>query len=55
MDSSGYDPAQIARGLEGYVRSLPVAFSLKEDTTVFWDFSDVKVPTKYVNDHDPCS
>ena len=44
-----YDPAQIARGLEGYVRSYQ-RIHLKEDTTVFWDFSDVKVPTKNVND-----
>lgn len=43
-----YDPAQIARGLEGYVRSYQ-RIHLKEDTTVFWDFSDVKVPTKNVN------
>ncbi len=44
-----YDPAQIARGLEGYVRSYQ-RIHLGENTTVFWDFSDVEVPTKTVND-----
>lgn len=45
-----YDPAQIARGLEGYVRSYQRIHLKEKNTTVFWDFSDVKVPTKTVND-----
>ena len=44
-----YEPAQIARGLDGYVRSYQ-RLHLNENTTVFWDFSDVPVPTKDVND-----
>jgi fibronectin type 3 domain-containing protein len=46
-----YDPAQIARGLDGFVRCYQRNnLGQKDQVTVFWDFSDVTVPTKYVND-----
>ena len=46
-----YDPAQIARGLDGFVRCYQRNnLGQKDQVTVFWDFSDVTVPTKDVND-----
>ena len=43
-----YDPAQIARGLDGFVRCYQRNnLGQKDQVTVFWDFSDVTVPTKY--------
>ena len=46
-----YDPAQIARGLDGFVRCYQRNnLGQKDQVTVFWDFSDVTVPTKNVND-----
>ena len=46
-----YDPAQIARGLDGFVRCYQRNnLRQKDQVTVFWDFSDVTVPTKDVND-----
>ena len=40
---TNYDVPQIARGLNAFVRQ-------RKEQTNFWDFSDVTVPTKYVND-----
>ena len=44
-----YDPAQIARGLDGFVRCYQRNnLGQKDQVTVFWDFSDVTVPTMTV-------
>ena len=40
---TNYDVPQIARGLNAFVRQ-------RKGQKNFWDFSDVKVPTKTVND-----
>lgn len=44
-----YDPAQIARGLNSFVREYERDV-LGQDTPPFWIFSDVEVPTRPVND-----
>lgn len=40
---TNYDVPQIARGLDAFIRQY-------ENTASFWEFTDVKVPTKSVND-----
>ena len=44
-----YDPAQITRGLDSFVREYERDI-LGMDTPPFWIFSDVEVPTRSVND-----
>lgn len=45
-----YDPSQIARGLNAFCRLYEKEALGKKDATNFWDFSDVQVPTRQVND-----
>lgn len=47
---SNYDPSQIARGLNAVVRQYQISVLKDTNTTGFWDFSDVDVPTRAVND-----
>lgn len=44
-----YDPAQIARGLNSFVRTYERDI-MGKDSPPFWIFSDVEVPTRAVND-----
>lgn len=47
---SNYDPSQIARGLNAVVRQYQISVLNDTEATEFWDFSDVDVPTRAVND-----